>query len=121
MFGTKIPQWAVFAGAAVAVGGALYLDGADAQLRAPGYVKDLRAISAQLAEADRVGDRALAFAQMEAATGLIQRMSQDPAPPHSKRYCVLAAEQLLKATLDVHEGGTWGSKARFDAAMQDCE
>lgn len=121
MFGFKLPAWVPFVFAAVAMGGTLLFNHLDGQRRKPGYIKEIASLAESLKGADRLGDRGAALTYGTAAADVLNRMQTDPAPPPNKRYCILAAQHLLQAALDVAEGGTWHNRTRFEESMKACD
>lgn len=89
----------------------------------PAAQQDLRLLAEKLNRADRTGDSAAAEA-LFADVAASMRAANERLGAHETaafRSCALAAFHLTQGVVSVSEGATWHSRARFEAALRECE
>lgn len=81
----------------------------------------LRELAAELQRADAAGDAAMAVLLMPDTTRLLQTINDGAAlAGEAMRMCQLAAKHLAGGVVAVSEGGRWGERGRFEAALKRC-
>lgn len=91
------------------------------------YKAKMKPLAEQLVKAQSVGDKASVLALAEPTIMIINDFNalddikKAAINQSSLRYCILAAVHLSSGPIEVLQTGSWASKSKYEAALDECK